>query len=116
VAVNGSALAGSGYLTDKAPGQLTRVDGDGRPISWHQCPTVVQYSAGFETIPADVEDAVIRMVTKRYSAKGRDATLKAENVPGIRDVQYWIATGNEAGNMTPDVVDLLDGYRAPVIA
>jgi hypothetical protein len=104
------------YLVDPVNGQFTRVTDSGFPRNWKNTPITAVYSAGYATIPADLEDAVIRMVTKRYSAKGRDATLKQENIPGVRDVQYWIATGAEAGNMTPDVVDILDNYRVPVAA
>jgi hypothetical protein len=106
------------YLVDPKNGQLTRVNDSGFSRTWPNLPLTVAYSAGYTTatVPADLEDAVIRMVTKRYSAKGRDAALKSENIPGVRDVTYWIATGNEAGNMTPDVVDILENYRVPVLA
>lgn len=105
------------YLVDKANGQLTRLDSSAYPRSWSPLPLVVAYSAGYATIPADLEDAVIRMVTKRFRAKGRDATLKSESLPGVRDVTYWIATGSAAGNMTPDVADILEkNYRVPVTA
>lgn len=102
------------YLVDKTMGQLTRIDSNGLPIFWNSLPLVVAYSAGFATIPGDVEDAVIRMVSKRYVAKGRDPALKQENIPGVREVQYWISTGADSGNMTPDITDLLDNYRVIV--
>jgi hypothetical protein len=98
------------YLVNSANGQLTRVN-SGLPSRWLELGVTVVYSSGFATVPADLEDAVIRMVTQRYSAKGRDATLKQENIPGVREATYWIATGDEAGNITPDVADLLDRYR-----
>jgi hypothetical protein len=104
------------YLVDKAAGQLTRLDSSGRGRSWSPLPLVVVYSAGYAVIPPDVEDAAIRMVSKRYSAKGRDPTLKAENIPGVLDRQFWIATGSDSGNMTPDITDVLDNYRQPLTA
>ena len=102
------------YLVDATNGQLTRLTADGFPRTWPCVTITVVYSAGYSTTPADLEDAIIRMVTKRWSAKGRDATLRSEDIPGIRAATYWIATGAEAGNMTPDVVDVLDNYRVPV--
>jgi hypothetical protein len=99
------------YLADPINGQLTRVDESGFPRTWRNVTITAAYSGGYATIPADLEDAVIRMVTQRYSAKGRDATLKSEEIPGVRSAQYWIATGEEAGAITPDVADLLDRYR-----
>jgi hypothetical protein len=105
------------YLVDAKNGQLTRIDSsNGFPRVWPNLPIVVAYSAGYATIPADLEDAIIRMVTKRWSAKGRDAALISENIPGVRDARWWIATGNEAGNLSPDIADLLDQYRVPVTA
>jgi hypothetical protein len=96
-------------------GQLTRMN-SGLPSRWLELGITVVYSSGYATTPADLEDAVIRMVTQRYSAKGRDASLRQENIPGVREATYWIATGEEAGNMTPDVADILDHYRAVVVA
>jgi hypothetical protein len=109
-------VQGTDYLVDAANGQLTRLDSSGLAVYWHPLPLTVVYSAGYNPIPLDVEDAVIRMVTKRYLAKGRDASLKQESIPGVREVQYWIATGTEAGNLTPDVQDILSNYRTPRFA
>lgn len=103
------------YLVNSPNGQLTRVN-DGNQACWPGLAMTVVYSSGYATVPADLEDAVIRMVTKRYSAKGRDASLRQENIPGVREATYWIATGDEAGNITPDVADILEGYRVLVVA
>jgi hypothetical protein len=104
------------YLVNSSNGQLTRVNSGLLPSRWLELGVTVVYSSGYATVPADLEDAVIRMVTQRYSAKGRDATLKSEEIPGVRSAQYWIATGEEAGAITPDVADLLDRYRSIVVA
>jgi uncharacterized phiE125 gp8 family phage protein len=102
------------YLVNSSNGQLIRVSDD-VTSQWLLGVTVV-YSSGYATTPADLEDAVIRMVTQRYSAKGRDSALRSEEIPGVRSATYWIATGNEAGNITPDVQDILEKYRSPVVA
>lgn len=104
------------YLIDKTNGQLTRLDSGGFPCVWSPLPLTVVYVAGYSAIPADLEDAAIRMVTKRYRAKGRDPNLKQRTTPGVLEQQWWIATGAEAGNLTPDIADILDNYRVPVIA
>jgi hypothetical protein len=116
VTEDGTTLTMDDYLADNTFGQLTRINDDGFPRNWLNAPIVVEYSAGFATIPSDVEDAVIRMVTARYLAKGRDRSLKQESIPGVIERQWWIATGIEAGNMTPDIADILDNYRLPVAA
>lgn len=110
-------VADQDFLVDAKNGQLTRVDSSsGFPRTWPNVAIVVVYSAGYASIPADLEDAIIRMVTKRWSAKGRDSTLKQQSIPGVLEQTFWIATGTEAGNMTPDVTDILDNYRVPVAA
>ncbi len=103
------------YLANSPNGQLTRVSDD-FPIRWMAQEVVAVYSSGYATTPADLEDAVIRMVTQRWSAKGRDATLRQETIPGVREATYWIATGDQAGNLTPDVADILDNYCSPNVS
>lgn len=104
------------YTINSTNGQLLRIGSDGLPIKWPPVEIVVVYVAGYATVPSDLEDAVIRLVTKRWSAKGRDATEKQISIPGVIEKQYWIATGNEAGNFSPDIVDVLDNYRTVVMA
>ncbi len=103
------------YLVNYSNGQLTRVS-SGFPIRWMAASITVVYSAGYATTPADLEDAVIRMVTQRHSAKGRDAMTRQISIPGVIEKTYWVASGDEAGNITPDVADLLDNYRAGIVA
>lgn len=114
VVVDGTTLVeNTDFLTDTVNGQLTRIDSDGLRTPWCGQSIIVNYESGYEAIPADIEDAVLRMVASRYSAKGRDRNVKAETVDGVGSRQYWIATGAEAGNMSPDVSDILDNYRVP---
>lgn len=105
------------FIVDYETAQLTRLDsGSGRNRRWDATPKVIQYQAGYAQTPADVEDAVIRMVSRRYAAKGRDPNLKQENVVGVLERSWWIATGSDSGNMSPDISDILDNYRVPVVA
>jgi hypothetical protein len=115
---DGTALVeGTDYVIEKDVGQAIRLDAQsGRRRRWNATPKVVQYTAGYSAIPSEVEDAVIRMVTRRFRAKGRDPNLRQQNIPGVLEQSWWIATGSDSGNLTPDIVDLLDNYRAPVIA
>ena len=103
------------FRTDARNGRLIRIDQNGYPKVWPVYPIEVDYSAGFGTVPSDVQDAVIRMVRARWNAKDRDPSLMSENIPGVREARWWIATGVQAGNMTPDMIDLLDNYRVPVV-
>lgn len=112
---NGVALTKDvDYLIDMARGQLVRLCGT-RVSQWKIWPVVAQYSSGYDPIPDDVIDAAARMVTRRYASRGRDPNLKQQNIPGVIDQSWWIATGGEAGNLSPDIADVLDNYRVPVL-
>jgi hypothetical protein len=117
---DGNALAdGVDFRIDKETGIVSRLDKGGYPASWSAWPIVATFTAGLgatvDDIPQDIQDATIRLVKARYFARNRDPILKSEDIPGVRSVQYWISTGADAGNMPPDVVDLLNNYRVPVI-
>lgn len=116
VVENGVTLVeGTDFRVNYDNGTLIRLDDlNTYPRAWAAWPIVAVYVGGYSEIPYDIEDAVIRMVTKRYVARGRDPALKQESIPGVREVQYWIATGADAGNMTPDITDVLEPYRVPV--
>lgn len=117
VTENGAALDDDiDFTIDATNGQLLRLDVNGYPRHWPVTPIVVVYLAGFDPIPVDVQDAVIRMVTRRYASKGRDPNLKQQNVPGVIEQSWWISTGVDSGNMSPDISDILDNYRVPVLA
>lgn len=108
-------VANTDFITDVASGQLVRIDSNGNLRRWSVLPIVVVYDSGYDTIPGDIEDAVIRMVTRRFASKGRDPNLKQQNIPGVIEQSWWIATGTDSGNMSPDISDILDNYRVPVV-
>ena len=119
---DGNALIeGIDFRVDFLLGQLTRLSTgliDGQPgytRHWPALPIAVSYGAGYESIPVDVQDAVLRMVKSRWFSRQRDPSLRSENVVGAYEAQYWFATGTVTGNFTPDVLDLLNNYRVPVI-
>lgn len=109
-------VAGTDYLLDPLAGSVTRLDPNGNPNSWRPYIITVSYTSGYVPIPLDVDDAVVRMVTRRFASKGRDPNLKQLNVPGVIEQSWWIATGTDSGNMAPDISDILDNYRVPVSA
>lgn len=99
-------------------GQLIRLcQGAVVPFSvrWGACPVAVQYTAGYASVPPDLESAVIQMIKAKYFARGRDPYIKSEEVTGVQSYQYWVQAGS-GGGMPPDISDVLDNYRQPVIA
>lgn len=113
---NGVALTDSvDYRVDKENGALFRLDSAGDPKIWPAYATAVTFQAGFDPMPADITGKIVRMVTARYYAAGRDPSLMSESIPGVRDYRVWVPTGSDAGNMPPDVADVLNNYRVPVV-
>jgi hypothetical protein len=128
VVVDGTTLAeGVDFLIDSTAGQLIRLDIWGNPKDWTGILTTVVYSAGYWlpgmtgtaptgalTLPEDIEDAVSRMVYTRYAERQRDPLIKSEYVDGVGRLEYILPSSD--GNLSPDVADILDNYRVPVIA
>lgn len=115
----------SDFIPDVEKGFLLRLDSCGNPRPWRAFKLVVTYVAGYTlprqgnggeafTLPADLEEAVIRMIKARYLARDRDPYLKSENVPGVSEQTYWVPAGNE-GNLAPDITDVLDRYCIPAV-
>jgi hypothetical protein len=68
-------------------------------------------------VPDDVADAVLRLITARYRAKGRDPALIQRDQPGMGTERYWFGGApGQTGPFPPDVETLLDNYRMPVSA
>ena len=110
---------GLDFRVDYDNGELTRLHViTGYPKSWPAFPISVRYSAGYSSIPADLIDAALRMVKARWLSRLRDPALRAENIPGVREAQYWLGAGPDAlnGDLMPDIVSILDRYRVPVVA
>lgn len=117
VVEDGTTLVdGTDFRSNLVRGQLIRLDTNLYPRRWPVLPIAVTYSAGFGTIPGDIVDAVLRLVTARKLARGRDPFLREQNIPGVLEQQWWVAQPGEEGNLPPDVIGLLGSYRVPVIA
>jgi len=107
---------GTDYLPDANTGLVTRLDSQtAYPTSWPATQIVAIYQAGYATIPLDIVDATLRVVTGRFVGRGRDPLLKSQEQPGIGHQTYWIGTApGVRGAFTEEVADLLDNYRIPV--
>lgn len=111
-------VLGADYKIEADSGQLIRLNKwTGYPSLWDPVQTVVRYQAGFSPIPADIVDAVLRMMTARNDERGRSPYLKSRDQPGIGTETYWIGDLPGRGGMfSPDVRDLLDSnYRVPTV-
>jgi hypothetical protein len=46
-----------------------------------------------------------------WAAKGRDPSVKSEEIPGVIRTDYWVGAVGEAGELPPRVVMKLAPYR-----
>ncbi len=76
-------------------------------------PIIVQYQAGYATIPLDVQDAVLLMVKTRWFARQRDPMMKMENTEGVYSgntaARNWALAARAIS--APDVASMLERYR-----
>lgn len=112
VTENDTALTTDEYEVDAGAGVIYRLDGaDGR-ICWASGKIVIVYVAGYillDGLPRDIEQACIKLVSHRRAARGRDPYLKAQDIPGVRSQQFWIAT--DGSGFPPDVEAVIANYR-----
>jgi len=113
---NGVTLVdGTDFRINASDGQLIRLADDGYPKNWPAYAISVTYSAGYATVPQDVAGKIARMVVQRFLARGRDPAMMSEDIPGVRSIRLWVPTGSDAGNMPPEVTDVLENYRVPLV-
>jgi hypothetical protein len=115
VAEDGATIDPAFWEVDIDTGELYRLDdaGSNVPASWTGNLIVINYDGGFDTIPADVEGAALEWITGRWTAKGRDPTIRSETIPDVIARVYSDTSGTAytAGASMPAVVrDWLASY------
>jgi len=109
------ALQTTDYELASDSGLLWRLcDDRRRPWNWGK--VTIAYTAGYEllkTLPRAIEQACLELIKLRWSAKGRDPTVRAERVEGVDEVTYWVGAIGENGALPPKVTALIDSYREP---
>lgn len=133
IAANGTTTTlaqGADFEADSATGVLYRLNPAQQPRDWAPIETVVVYQAGYllpgqngpafpaaQSLPLDIQDAVSRMVFSRYAERRRDPFIKAQELPGGGRTEYIVGNPNngDGGNMSPDVADILNNYRTPIV-
>lgn len=111
VTSDGTALDPASYTADPELGWIYRA---AAPWSWHGTSLVVEYDAGFEPIPADVQQAVIDLVTMEWASRGRDPMLRAQETPQLGRNEFWVGAP-PGGEMPQDIAGLLNRYRRGLI-
>jgi hypothetical protein len=118
VTEDGVALTTADYEVDPARGQLFRLSNDCRTC-WTAAKIVVVYQAGYKlpgvsdaTLPADIEEAALRLASQSYTSPEQAPGLRSIIVPGVVEKQFWdqSASGEDGDELPPDIRALLDPY------
>jgi hypothetical protein len=96
------------------PGELFRLDLYGRLASWEAVPTNVSYFAGYATLPPDVVDATLRLLTARKYMRGTNPFIKETDHPAGGRTVYWVGGPPVSGSVPQEIAGILDKYRVPV--
>lgn len=123
VTVDDVAIDASEYRLDPETGMLYRLDVGGRPCWWSWCKDVViVYSGGYElpgtenpTLPAVLQAACIELMTQYWTARGRDPSIRSEDIPGIGTISYWVGAVGESGELPPSVMSKILPFRRPSV-
>ncbi|MGJ4893772.1 hypothetical protein ACQR10_04545 [Bradyrhizobium sp. HKCCYLRH2060] len=123
VTMDDVALDPADVRLDPEAGLLDRLS-SGYPCAWRFCKSVVvEYTGGFvlpgetgRTLPPGIEGAVVALVSSYWASKGRDPTLRAEDIPGVMRREYWVGAVGDPELLPPRVLASLSQFRRPVIA
>jgi len=97
-------------------GALYRLDSAAMPLGWGTALMVVDYTAGFDPIPPDVQGACLEWVGTRYTSVGRDLSVRSETIPDLITQVYdgdggGGSSGATSTAMPPAVRDWLMPYK-----
>lgn len=86
------------------------------PMRWTSGASLVaQYTAGFDPIPDDVQQAVLELCTIENSGRGRDPMLRANESPGLGRQEFWVGGLPGGATIPQDIAGLLYPYRRGLI-
>jgi hypothetical protein len=85
VTQDGTVLAPSAFEVFPEAGALYRLDAGATAAG---AALLVDYTAGFDPIPADVQGATLEWLTARWHSVGRDPALRSETIPDVISQVY----------------------------
>jgi uncharacterized phiE125 gp8 family phage protein len=123
VTVDDVVVAASEYRLDAQSGLLFRLTSDGFPSVWCWSKSVViVYVAGYDlpgaatpNLPPALQAAALSLLNSYWQSRGRDPMVRGESIPGLGDVQYWVGSVGEAGQLPPDVMAKITPFRRYII-
>lgn len=77
------------FEVDEASGTLTRLSGDNESV-WQPGKIVVEYDAGFETVPDDLKAIAAQLAGGYWADDGADPQEKRLDIPGVIETERWV--------------------------
>lgn len=123
VTVDDVTVESDEYRLNAGTGQLYKLDSSGYPEAWIWCKSiVVVFAAGYllpeqadRDLPFSIEAAAISLVNSYWQQRGRDPLVRAEDIPGLGSVQYWVGSVGDRGELPPDVITKISPFRRPQV-
>jgi len=106
---NGIELDPTAYEVDSERGLLYRLDSSGASAAWVGTAAILDYDAGWDPIPPDVQAATLEWINARWSAQGKDPALRSETIPDVIS-QMW-SSDAQTPSMPSGARELLAPYR-----
>lgn len=108
ITVDGALLSDSDYEIDQGTGWLYRLQSDVR-TEWCASKVVIEYIAGWATVPRDLKIAASKLATALWSESTRDPNLKRERSE-FGELEYWVPPTSDP-LLSAEIQDLLRPYR-----
>src|SRR5262245_452304 len=117
VVIDGQTLDPSEYRV-ATDGHLHRMSTTGMSFWCLTGTAEIHYTGGYvllDDLPFGIERAAISLIKENYFSIGVDPSIRSEDIPGIRRVDYQVSrgSGSSSGSSTlsPDVIALLYPHR-----
>lgn len=111
------------YQVDPKSGVISRCIAGVQFCAWDCSEIIVDYRAGYQTIPPEVEAAAVLLIRLRQGIRGwnseapRDPALRAREADTYGRMEFFGNTmPNTAGGMPADVAQMLELHVRPVFA
>jgi hypothetical protein len=94
------------------PGHLYRLNGGSAAAAWAGALVVVDYEAGFELIPEDVQGACLQWLSSRWTSRGHNPMLKSQTIPDVvAETYFGMDSTMQTAAMPNEVQQTLMNYR-----
>jgi hypothetical protein len=105
ITVDGVALDAADYDINRVAGLVYGID---------QTSLIASYTAGFDPIPDDVQQAVLQLCVVEVQGRGRDPMLRATESAGARQ-EFWVGGVPGSSTLPQDIAGLLNPYRRGLV-